>query len=302
MLLVISGCSTDVIKDIVATSWSDNSKKIAFIERRYEKRYNVTDSSIENIEYRLGVIDRNNEFRQYITDYFKGSKSSNLFTTQEIHYKSNAGYFLVRVGDSGSYIKNNVIFTDEYEYFLYDIEGNIIHKITKAPQQYCDNFNTIIPSIRAMPSPSGNLIAKVETTINCELEITILNYNHNFEALNIQRIDGIAIAGLFWVDEKNLLINACLWVGCTDNWILIRPEEEESVSIDNELFLSLCLAGKIVSSNINSSDEGIEWSDPGRNLEIVKIGDYSGTELNWRTNSDTRKPNDPEDCINIENV
>lgn len=298
----LTGCSTDVVEKIYTTAWSDNSEKIAFVERRHEEVHGVDESAIKNIEYRVGIINRDGESKQFITNYFKGSKFDYPTSRNDLYYKSNAGYVLVGVGNSGRVVVDHEVFTDDYDYYVFDLNGNIIYKISKDPQQYCESFTTVFPPIRATPSPSGNLIAKVEATSDCGLEVSFLDYSKNFQVVNKNRITGVAITGLFWVNENNLLINACIWGGCTDNWVLVRPGREKTVSIDNDLFISLCLAGAIVSSNINQSGEKIKWSDPGSTLEVIKTQDYSGTELNWMENTDTRLPDNPENCISIENI
>ena len=304
VLLAISGCSKKVV-EIVATSWSDDAEEISFLERRYDSTYSGSDNNPKNVEFRIGIVDVNGDNKKYVTGYFeRGSRTDRLYDRHELQYKSTAGYHLVRMGDSGSFSVNvdGDLFTDVYEYFIYDVEGNNIHKIVKDPQQYCGLLSHHHPSIRVMPSPSGNLVARVEATVDCELEIAILDYTQNFKTLSSRRITGGSIGGLFWVDDGNLLINACPSTFCPGNWYLIRPEEEGSISINIELFHSLCLAGSIVSSDINSSGEKIDWSNSESKLEIVEVDNYDYTELWSRRNSGTRKPDDPENCVSIETI
>ena len=294
--LMASGCSKDVV-DIVATAWSDDSEQIAFLERSYEKKYNGSDYAIKNIEYRIGTIGRDGGSIQYRTDQFSGGGSDNLYRNKELYFRSRAGYFLVRVGNSGTSVRDDRIFTDTHEYYLYDMSGNLSNTISKTQEQYCKTFNTYIPSIRAVPSPSGDLIAKVETTSDCELEIRILDYNNNLSTKFSKRIDGLAVAGLFWVNESNLLINSCLWIGCTEGWVLLRVGAEKAIPISAELFNSICLEGVIVSSSVNAAGDKVD-----NNLAIGKNETYSGTELNSRTTGPTRSPDNPENCVDIENI
>ena len=300
--MAISGCSkTENVQEISAASWSDNSEQIAFLEKKYDRVHGIDETSIKNIRYRLGITDRNDRSRQYITqDFNYRNEQLTDLSSKELYYKSNSGYFLVRVGNSGSFISNSEIFTDNVEYEFYDSSGNIIHQILKTPNEYCDQFHTAIPVIRAMPSPTGNKIAVVETLSTCELNIDIMTYNGSFEVLTTERIEGIGIGGLFWVDENNLLINSCLWIGCTDNWTLIRIGEIHS--INQELFESICLSGVVVSSEINASWEKIDWSHPGNHPNISETESFNHTELGYFKESNTRKPDNPEGCISIENI
>lgn len=194
-------------------------------------------------------------------------------------------------------MRDDGIFTDKYEYHLYDLSGNITNTISKTPKQYCKTFNTYIPSIRVLPSPSGDLVAKVETTAECELEIRILDYNNNLSTLYSKRINGLAVAGLFWVNESNLLINSCLWIGCTEGWVLLRVGAEKEIPISAELFNSLCLAGSVVSSSVNAAGEKID-----NNLVVGRIESYAGTELSRLPTGPTRGPDNPTNCVSVENI
>ena len=302
ILMLSTGCSKENVGEIAAVSWSDDSEKIAFLEKNYEEVSSPFDVQVENIRYRIGITDREDQSREYITGSFNHHNNSlNDLARKEVYYKSQSGYFLVRVGSSGSYSENGNIFTDKFEYNFYDPNGSIIHQISKMKNEYCEEYHhTAIPSIRAMPSPSGMKIAVVETTRECELNINILTYTGIFEPLTTERIQGVGIGGLFWVDENNLLVNACPLGRCSDNWNLVRTGEVHS--INQEIFESICLSEAIVSSEINSAWEKIEWDSPQNHPSIIEIDSFNYTELGYFKDSNTRTPDNPEDCININDI
>lgn len=300
-VMLLAACSKEHMSEISATAWSDDSEQIAFLEKSFVRIKGINGIADKNIKYRLGLTDRNDDSRKYISEYFNFKKD--IFkdlTPKDVYFKSDAGYFLVRSGSSGSIIKNGEIFTDNVDYNFYDLDGNIIYQISKKPDEYCEQFSTALPVIRAVPSPSGAKVAVVETTSSCELEIKILTYNGGFEVLTSETISGMAVAGMFWVGDNNLFINSCLWVGCSDNWNLFRIGEIHL--IDDDLFDSLCLSGVVVSSNINSSWERIEWSKTGQSPNIILTDDFNHTELGYFNESNTRKPDDPENCISVDHI
>ena len=295
----ISGCS-ETFSTIVATAWSDNSEKIAFLEQRHKEKSTGVSKTIGNVKFRLGIINKEGDEKQYITDYFSRSPSGRAYSSLEIFFKSNAGYFVVKIGESGTYSINGVPFTDNYDYHVFDMNGTILHSISKQKDQYCEYNTGLHPSIRVVPSPDGNYLAVFKTLSTCELDIQILDVNDDFSITDTQRIAGITSVGMFWIGEDQLYVNACLTLGsCDDNWVLIKPGVE-SITIDPELFSSLCLDGVTLSGNVNSNGENIVWNDLSEPILIENIKNDISLGLNWRFVSINRELDNPENCVNIE--
>jgi len=302
LAIFLIGCSTTTVESISATAWSDNSDSIAFIEQNYENHNSIFSSgpTSDNIKYRLGVINRDGTSKKYISDFYSGSKTgfSRFVDSIELFYRSDGGYFVMKIGNSGRVSRNGVSITDDVDIFIIDTEGNENYLVSKKPDNYCEFNIGLFPVIRSIPSPNGNTLATIQDTINCNLSITFVNSGDSFSLIENQVIDGIEIIGLFWVDDSHLLINSCLQIPCNDNWNLIKIGENPRV-IDDELFLSLCLDAVVVGSDINSIGEQIIWSDPDTSPEIRSNVIYSGRDLNWSFNSDERKLDDPNNCVSI---
>lgn len=295
----VSGCS-ETFSTVVATSWSDNSEKIAFLEQSHEEKITGVSTSIRNVKFRLGVINRKGDEKKYVTDYFKRNKSGRRYTLLEIFFKSKAGYFVVKIDESGSHSTNGVTFIADYDYHIFDMDGDILHSISKQKDQYCEYHTGIYPSIRVVPSPDGDYLAVFETLSSCELDIQILDVNDDFSLIDRQIIAGITSDGMFWIGEDQLYINSCLSLGsCEDNWVLIRPGVEPW-TISPELFSSLCLDGVILSGNINFNGEYIEWKDLNKPIIIKDIKNDISSGLNWRLVSIDRELDNPENCVSVE--
>ena len=311
-ILFSVGCTERVtVEEIVSTAWSDTSLQIAFYELRYTEVTTTGDSSpsIENIEYRLGTIDRNGEAKQYYTDYFRryGREYFNSLSinNKALQFKSNSGFVLARVGDSGRYYLDNTIYTAERDYIVYDLNGNVLHQISKDPAQYCGAAAAPdTDMIRALASPNGTLIVKVESTTDCELEVSFLDPSDDFNVTETKRITGQFIGGLVWVNDNNLLIHACDRISCNESWILVRAGQVDAIPVTDEEFSNLCLAGAIFRTDINDIGELIKWDSPqtGVLVEEANQDHYKESELTTLGNRTVRMPDNPDGCISIETI
>lgn len=303
-LLLTAGCSSKH-RDIVAVAWSDDGQEIAFLERSYKTGYRGVARSTFDIKYRIGVTDREGGHKEYITDFFEGNTSGSTF--QELFYKSNMGYVVAKIGKSGFYTETNAnepigqgtVFTDRFDYHIFDMSGNLLHSISKKPNEYCRYYSGLQPSIRVMPSQSGRYLAVSETTSDCELDVRILDFNDDFAVIDSQRFAGVTSVGMFWINESQLFVNTCLGVVCEDNWVLVRPGVE-ALLLEQELFNRLCLDGIVISGDINSAGERIIWNSPEGALQIEDIRGDLPNSLNWKMISIDRELNDPENCVYIE--
>ena len=182
---------------------------------------------------------------------------------------------------------------------MYRLDGTFFKRFT-TPSHRC---NTIHNDYYAnlTPSPSGELIILINWEGDCSFKATIYNMNLEVDIFNPIEIPGYKINGVFWVNETSVMINTCLeYSKCVDNWMLVR--DGEVTPIDNELFSSLCLAGSIVDSNINSIGEKVEWREIGSLPTITQVASYVGTEIASVTPENTRAPDSPDGCINVEDI
>jgi len=307
LALLSVGCTKEVVvEEIVSTAWSDDSFQIAFYEARHIEEHNISSINIKNIEYRLGILDRNDGSKVYLSDYFRrsGREHSNLIniSNKELQFKSSAGFVVARVGDSGHYYLDNVIYTADLDYIVYDLDGNILHQISKAPV-YCDgSAYHDIGRIRVLASPDGTLIVKAESSTDCELEVNFLDPGNDFNVTEIKRISGDSIGGLFWVNNNNLLIRACLQSNCAESWVLVRPGQSGVISITDNEFSNLCLAGAIVRPDINSEGELISWNHPASEpgIDTATLEHYNDSEFTTLLERTVRAPDNPDACISIE--
>ena len=298
-VITSTGCTSNTVENIVASSWSDDSEEIAFLEQRYEETYAVSDMTIGNVRYRVGVVDKNGENRKYITEYFKGSSSGLAYNSQQIYYKSSAGYFVVKIGDSGNSKSNGVVFTDEYDYHIFDTTGETVHSLSKTPNEYCEYFSGIHPALQATPSPSGKYIAVFETSSTCDLDIKILDTTDNFSIIDNQSFPGVNSVGAFWIGETQLFVNTCLAVVCKESWVLVRPGVE-ALLLSNDLISTLCLEDVNISPDINTSGIKIVWEDPSKDIIFDEVNEFNSDTLNWRMISFSRLPDNPDGCVYIE--
>ncbi len=293
----------NVFDGIVATSWSDDSSEIVFLEKRHVDRKTLTDVETKKIQYRVGLTDRSGQSKRYITDYFDGiSNIGSRIDIEEVFYKSNLGYFVVRVGGYFRQVLGLTEVDDREVLYIFNRDGSVLKKIFSHPRTplYLSLSNR--PKTRIIPSPSGSIIAVVEAIENDLLEVAIRDYSQNFEVVQKTTISGNTVDGLFWGDGQNLLVNAPVVESPNrNNWTLLRSNEV--ISISDELFSSLCLSDVRVARDINVIGEQIDWEPKGETPTIVIAQDYSESELkSVNPDIETRAPNDPENCVHIDEI
>jgi len=294
IILLVSGCSCSTNHEYIsAVAWSDDNQKIAYLHQKYKEEYIYPEAPhVEDEEYTLNIVNRKGEEAISLSKNFTGYGT-------ELFYNENAGYFVIRnqeIEHTPQKFNNQTI-----DYYILDLNGNIIHELNLENTELCQYVFGILPSIRAIPSPSGSILAVVTIATDCDLNIEFLDSKNNFSLLTDIKIEGGKyIAGAFWVTENDFLLNACVNRTCEENWISVKIEGESQL-ISTEEFNSLCLEGVLLFDDINTLGEKIVWSDPANKPEIIENQRYTGENLGVLGHI-LRELDNPENCISVDDL
>jgi len=305
LTMTLIGCTkvqVEHVEKITAAAWSDDGNKVLYSKVEYDEIKEVMffggtgEVKTDNEARTLYLSDKEMSSSEYLTDFY--GISSWEVDTSKLHFKSEMGYVVTRSGSSGAYQKgvDGPIHTSGVDYRIYDLNGNTLYRISKEKDSYCENFSTVIPSIKAFPSPDGSKIAVAESMKTCELDIKVLDFENDFEVVHRTKVEGAGISGMFWLDEQNLFINSCSSYGCSDEWYLVRADENTYVNDDQ--FASLCLGGAIVNSDINKDFEKLHIVSDDK-IEIYETDDFSSTGFHMYGGPNTRRPDSPEGCVSV---
>jgi len=292
---ILVSCSfTEHIETIPAVAWSDDSEEIAFIFQKYEITNVLSVTSGEkNPSYQIRIVNRDGSNLREIGNYFSNYGN-------EIFYKQLANYFVVSNQESILNLGNIKSDVNIPDYYIINLDGEIIKELVIRPEEYCDKFRGNLRSIRVVPSPNGDTLAVVKSTVDCTLSIDLQDAKNEFSSSQKYLVEGNDIVGLFWGSNHTLLVNACIDYSCNPNWYVFNLIGELK-HISLETFNSLCLGNITISPDLNMDSEKIVWIEPGKAPQIKKNQKYEGNELGIK-GSIVRDLDNPENCIDVDEV
>jgi len=285
--LLATGCtSTSTHEYISAVAWSDDNEQIAYILQQYdEKTVYPFSRNNENERYTLKLIGIDGSNNRVVSDNIKGYGT-------ELYYKKEAQYFIIRNQENNKRIEK--FNPDTIDYYILDLEGNIIREIKVNEGLSCPYYLSSISPVSIIPSPSGQILAIVSMSVGCQIEATFLDVDDEFAELQNTIIDGSNIANTFWLSDDYFFLNVCTNPKCKANWYLLKLDNTAKF-IDKEEFNSLCLQGVLIGDEINSLGEKIVWNNPKEPIQIIKNQDSTSIELK-ELGLIFRNLDNPENC------
>lgn len=302
VVCILQGCTSEE-STIEASSWSDSSTEIAYLEHIYDVS---VGGGVSNSRVRGGISDLDGKNKKSITQKMRIYDLNSPAMLFEIVYKSSNDYVLVRRANSLFGCDSEGNFTDNIEYSIFYLNGDLLKSFLKRPLSPCIpnpkiQLSYYPASMRIMPSVSGSIIAVAETIDTSTVELAFYNYADGFnESYKKFTLNGFLIGGLFWINDDYLLINV-LPDSVSTGWLLVTSDKV--TPLDDSTFQALCLEGVRVGSQVNELGDFIRWQKLKNKPVIEKSDDYYNTELkSWTTAVITRKADNPVNCIAVESL